>query len=118
MTRKHFYVLVNFTDEVMGIGHNDMLDARDHSLARKRCFSDLGSSLPLECLGIEEVGVKNNVLLYLRFPGGHQPQTPILSKLFLPHQERLRRTFHGGRLLMPLLQFVLQWEQILYSTAN
>ena len=39
MTRKHFYVLVNFTDEVMGISHIDMPDARDQSLARRFYFS-------------------------------------------------------------------------------
>ena len=42
MARKHFFVLVDLIDEVTGIGHSDMPDARDLSLARKRYFSDLG----------------------------------------------------------------------------
>ena len=47
MTRKHFYALINLTNEVMGIGKIDITDARDCSLARKRHFSDLGFKFPI-----------------------------------------------------------------------
>ena len=47
MARKHFYVLVNSTDEVIGIGHSDMPDARYLSLARKRYFRELGFNFPI-----------------------------------------------------------------------
>ena len=85
---------------------------------RNANLANLVSSFPLECSGIEEVSVKQIGLLYFGFPGGHQPQTPILSKPLLPHQERLRRTFCSGRLLMTLLQFGPQWDQMVDLTAH
>ena len=45
--RKNFYILVNLTDEVMGIGHSDMTDVRDCSLARKRYFRDFVFKFPI-----------------------------------------------------------------------
>ena len=62
--------------------------------------------------------VKHIGLVSFELPRGHQPQTTILSKPLLPHQERLRRTFHSIRLLMPFLQFVPQWEQIVDLPSN
>ena len=79
---------------------------------------NLVSSSQLECSCIEDVGIKHIVLVSFEFPRGHQPQTTILSKPLLPHQERLRRTFHSGRLMMPLLQFGPQWEQIVDLPSN
>ena len=66
-------------------------------------LATLVSSFPLEFSGIEEGGVKQIGLLSFGFLGGHRPQTPILSKPLLPYQDRLRRTFNSGRLMMPLL---------------
>ena len=48
----------------------------------------------------------------------NQPQPLSLYKTLLPHQERLRSTFYSGILLMPLLQFSLQWEQIVDLPAH
>ena len=45
--RNNFYVLVHLTDEVMGIGHSDIPDTRDRSLARRCYFSDLGFKFPI-----------------------------------------------------------------------
>ena len=42
MARKHFYVVVNLTDEVMVIGQSEMPDARDCSIVRKCYLSKLG----------------------------------------------------------------------------
>ena len=81
-------------------------------------LATLVSSFPLDFSSIEEVGVHKIGLSSFELPGGHQPQNPILSKKLLPHQERIQITFHGGRLLMPLLKFGLQWEQIVYLPAH
>ena len=58
MARNHFYVLLNFTDEVMEIGNSDMPDARDLSLARKRYFSDLGFKFPIGMFSYRRGGSK------------------------------------------------------------
>ena len=58
-------------------------------------------------MGVNKIG-----FLSFGFRGVHQPQTPILSKPLLSHQERLWSTFHGSRILVSLLQFGLQWEKI------
>ena len=50
MTRKYFYVLVNLIDEVMGISHSDIPDARGRSLVQKRYFSNLGFKFPIGML--------------------------------------------------------------------
>ena len=42
MARKHFYVVVSLTDEVMGIGQSEIPDARDYSIVRKCYLSNLG----------------------------------------------------------------------------
>ena len=42
MGGKHFYVVVNLTDEVMGIGQSEMPDARDSSIVRECYLSNLG----------------------------------------------------------------------------
>ena len=42
MSRKHFYLLVNFTDEVMGIGQSEIPDARYSSIVQKNYPSNLG----------------------------------------------------------------------------
>ena len=47
MSRKHFYVLVNLTDEVIGIGQSEIPDVMDFSIARKCYLSDLGFKLPI-----------------------------------------------------------------------
>ena len=40
MARKKFYVLVNLTDKVMGIGQSGMPYARDHSISCKNSLID------------------------------------------------------------------------------
>ena len=47
MSRKHFYVLVNLTDEVIGISKSEMPDVMDCSIARKCYLSEFGFKLPI-----------------------------------------------------------------------
>ena len=118
MARDHFYILVNLTDEVMGIGHGDMPYERDRSLVPKRYFSDLGLKFPIGIFSYRRGGIRADWFLSFGFPGGHHPQYPVFSKLLVPQQERLQRTLQDGRLLMTLLQFGLQWEQIVYLPVH
>ena len=58
MSRKHFYVLVNLTDEVIGIGKIEIPDVMDCSIAWKCYLIEIVLILPLECSDIAEVVVK------------------------------------------------------------
>ena len=56
--RNHFYVMVNMTDEVMGIGNSDMTDARNCSLAQRFYVSELGFKFPIEIFKYRRGGSK------------------------------------------------------------
>ena len=70
MTRKHFYVLVNLTDEVLGIGHSDMPDTRDCSPARKCYFSDIDFKFPIGMFRYRRSGSKTDWVVIFRVPRG------------------------------------------------
>ena len=70
MARNHFYVLVNLTDEVMVIYHNDIPDTRDRSLVRKCYFSDLGFKFTIAIFRYRRGGSKSYWVVIFWVPMG------------------------------------------------
>ena len=70
MARKHFYVLVNFTDEVNGIYQIEMTDARCRSIAWKFYLSNIGFKFLIEMFRYRRCGSKAYWVFILRIPRG------------------------------------------------
>ena len=68
MSIKHFYVLVNLTDEVMGIGQSEMSDARDRSILRKIYLIDVGFKFTIGMFRYRRGGSKEYWVVIFRIP--------------------------------------------------
>ena len=68
MSRKHFYVLVNLTDEVIVIGQSEMPDVMDFSIARKCYLIDLGFKLPIGMFRYRRGGSKSDQVVIVQTP--------------------------------------------------
>ena len=68
MSRKHFYVLVNQTDEVIGVVQSEMPDVMDFSIARKCYLIDLGFKLPIGMFRYRRGGSKSDQVVIVQTP--------------------------------------------------
>ena len=93
MARKHFCVLVNIIDEVMGIGQSEITDNRDFSIARKLYLSDIGFKFTIGIFRYKKVGVKQIGLLSFGSTRGRQTQVLISSKPSMQHHKKHWKTF-------------------------
>ena len=79
MERKHFYVLVNLTDEVVGIGQSEIPEDRDHSIVRKRYPSIPGFKFPIIMFRYRRCEIKSDWVVIFWIPQG----TSISSNYFI-----------------------------------
>ena len=70
MSRKHFYVLVNQTDEVIGVVQSEMPDVMDCSIARKCYLSEFGFKLPIVIFRYRRGGSKEYQVVIVQIPQG------------------------------------------------
>ena len=70
MEMKEFYVLVNLTDEVMGINQSEIPDALDHSISRKCYLSDLHFKFPIGMFRYIRGGSKSDWVVIFQIPQG------------------------------------------------
>ena len=90
MGRKHFYVVVNLTDEVMGIGQSEMPDARDSSIVWKCYLSNLGFKFSVGIFRYRRGGSKSDwVVIFWIFQGASTSSTNFIKTIAVASIEAL-----------------------------